>query len=49
VWGADGRGYGNALEIPSPERRFRAERILGRIRVLRHAGSILAMQARRKA
>lgn len=38
-----------AYWIPSPERRFRAERILGRIPVLRHAGSILAMQARRKA
>ena len=38
-----------AYWIPPPERRFRAERILGRIPVLRHAGSILAMQARRKA
>jgi hypothetical protein len=31
------------------DRRFRVERILGRIPVLRHAGSILAIQARRKA
>jgi ubiquinone/menaquinone biosynthesis C-methylase UbiE len=35
--------------VPSPERRLRVERILGRIPVVRHAGSILAMQARRKA
>jgi SAM-dependent methyltransferase len=35
--------------IPSPERRFRVERILGRIPVIRHAGSVLAMQARRRA
>ena len=35
--------------IPSPDRRFRVERILGRIPLLGHAGSILAMAARRKA
>jgi len=35
--------------IPSPDRRFRVERIVGRIPVVRHAGSVLAMEARRKA
>jgi ubiquinone/menaquinone biosynthesis C-methylase UbiE len=34
--------------IPSPGWRFRVERILGRILLLRHAGSILALEARRK-
>ena len=34
--------------IPSPDRRFRVERILGRVPLVRHAGSVLAMEARRR-
>lgn len=35
--------------IPSPDRRFKVERILGRVPLVRHAGSVLAMEARRRA
>ena len=35
--------------IPSPELRFRVERVLGRIPLIRHIGSVLALTARRNA
>ncbi|PYN81569.1 MAG: hypothetical protein DMD96_09950 [Candidatus Rokuibacteriota bacterium] len=35
--------------IPSPERRFHLERILGRVPLFRHFGAVLAMEARRNA
>jgi ubiquinone/menaquinone biosynthesis C-methylase UbiE len=35
--------------IPSADRRFKVERILGRVPLVRHAGSVLAMEARRRA
>jgi ubiquinone/menaquinone biosynthesis C-methylase UbiE len=35
--------------ISSPDRRFEVERILGRVPLVRHAGSVLAMEARRRA
>jgi SAM-dependent methyltransferase len=34
--------------ISSPKRRFRLERILGRVPLVRHVGAVLAMEARRK-
>jgi len=35
--------------IPSPDLRFRVERVLGRIPLIRHIGSVLALTARRNA
>ena len=35
--------------IPAAERRFRVERMLGRVPLVRHVGAVLAMQARRKS
>jgi hypothetical protein len=35
--------------IPSPDLRFRVERVLGRIPLIRHIGAVLALTARRNA